>query len=216
MEKYDTIESPEIKNSYLVTRGKRISQIWSGILLFHYPSSPVALRGIVGFLEEVRESLFSTQMTADRVTTFQKSEKWKMHQDAESSEGGILKSLPSHKMLITNLCTQGDLGPERNAWAISLVGCRVLIFHSVDCYYLWKLPPTGKYSWKQVKRCQEAVSLFSKNHVIFFFFFRWIFMKLFLIIWVIFPESAHNLQPYNISQCFYFFKAGWEAWHLRP
>lgn len=74
MEKYDTTESPEIKNSYLVTRGKRISQIWSGILLFHYPSSPMVLRGIVGFLEEVRESLFLTQMTADRVTTFQNSE----------------------------------------------------------------------------------------------------------------------------------------------
>lgn len=54
-----------------------MSQIWSGILLFHYPSRQMALRGIVGFLEEVRESLFLNQMTADRVTTLQKPKKVK-------------------------------------------------------------------------------------------------------------------------------------------
>lgn len=67
--------------------------------------------GLWVFLKEVRESLFLTQTTADRVTTFQNSEKSKMYKDAERSEGGPL-SLPNHKMLITNLCTQRDFGPQ--------------------------------------------------------------------------------------------------------
>lgn len=149
--------------------GKGISHIRSGIRLFHYPSGQTALRGIVGFLREESESLLLNQMSADGVTTLLTPRKWKMHRKFQRWN---TKSLSNHKMLINELVhTKRLLPTEWNAWAISLVGCRVLIFHSVDCYYLWKLPPTGKYSWKQVKRCQEAVSLFSKNHVIFFFFF---------------------------------------------
>lgn len=55
-----TRQSPEKKEAIFGpnVNGKEISQIWSGKLLFHYPSRQMALREIVGFLEEVRETLF--------------------------------------------------------------------------------------------------------------------------------------------------------------
>lgn len=43
----------------------------------------------------------------------------------------------------------------------SLVGCRVIIFQPADYYYLEKLPPGGKYSWRKGKQCQKADSIFS-------------------------------------------------------
>lgn len=51
--------------------------------------------------------------------------------------------------------------------ARGLLAAGFIIFHPFKCYYLWKLPTGGKYSWRQVKHCQEAGPLFSKDPVMF-------------------------------------------------
>lgn len=58
----------------------------------------MALRGIVGFREEVRESLLLNQMTAVRVTIFQ-NPKSEMHRRFRRWN---TQRLPNHTLLITN------------------------------------------------------------------------------------------------------------------
>lgn len=67
---------------------------------------------------------------------------------------------------------------------------------------LWKLPPTGKYSCKQVRHWQEAVSLFSKNQVMYFFY-TWIFMKSF--------GSFFRRAPTSCNAAFWSM-AFWQQW----
>ena len=60
--------------------------------------------------------------------------------------------------------TNKDFGPQSEMHeARGMLAAGFIIFHPFECYYLWKLPTGGKYSWRQVKHCQEAGPLFSKK-----------------------------------------------------
>lgn len=183
------------KRSYLVTRHKwkRNESDLVRNTPFPLPKQTNGSERDCGFSwGSERKSCFESNDSwqSDHFTEAKKSQKC-----VESLEGGILRVSPTIRCWKLTCAHKEILAQVKY---MSLVGCGVLIFHSVDCYYLWKLPPTGKYSWKQVKRCQEAVSLLSKNHVIVFFFFL-LQMNLHEIILGSFFQRAST--SCNISHC---------------